>query len=178
MESQPSWSEGCLEDNMTFIMTHLTANIRYYLGPLLMLKAFVKFFVKWSEMKGSWEQSQTQKHDHLMLERSYFQHFWAKKVYIDVWGFISQALIRNAGWHKLKNTKLGGLSGYWQPGQLATVLWMVETEQITSAISWTDKVPLLTQEGCHVLTVKCVMSVIWAFKDFSNGMHHVLIMHD
>lgn len=43
-----------------------------------MLEAFVKFFVKWSEMKGSGSSAKLRKHDLLMLERSYFQHFWAK----------------------------------------------------------------------------------------------------
>lgn len=141
-----------------------------------MLEAFVKFFVKWSETKGSGSSAKLRKHDLLMLERSYFQHFWAKNgllwcMRLYLWDL--KTLLRNIGWHKLKNTnpveELGGLSGYWQPGLTATVLWMVENEQITSAISWTDN----TEEGHHVLTVKHVMSVIWDWnevstKDFSD----------
>lgn len=107
-----------------------------------MLWTLCEILCKVIRVEGVWEQRQTQKHDLLMLERSYFQYFGAKKEKVyDVSGFISQDLRLYSEIQadtNFKKKKSSGLSGYWQPGQFAKVLWMVENEQITSAISWTD----------------------------------------
>lgn len=153
--------QSCLEDNMTFIMTSYCKN-NILSGPTFNVGGLCEILCKVIRDEGVWEQRQTQKTWSLNVGKELFPAFLSKK-----WStLISEAsrlylFTRNIGWHKLKNTnpvkELGGLSGYWQPGLTATVLWMVENEQITSAISWTDN----TQEGHQVLTMKHVMSVIW-----------------
>lgn len=58
-----------------------------------MLWTLCEILCKVIRVEGVWEQRQTQKHDLLMLERSYFQYFGAKKEKVyDVSGFISQDL--------------------------------------------------------------------------------------
>lgn len=58
-----------------------------------MLWTLCEILCKVIRAEGVWEQRQTQKHDLLMLERSYFQYFGARKEKVyDVSGFISQDL--------------------------------------------------------------------------------------
>lgn len=136
MESQSPWSKDCLEDTVTFVTNHLTANARDYPGPFN-VGGLWEILCKVIRDEGVLGAEPTSETWSLHFKEELFPSISEqnKLVYTNVWdtGLLSEILY----WLKPKNTPcLGDLLGYWQPGHSATVLQLVEIDCISCILNW------------------------------------------
>lgn len=111
MESQPPWSKVCLEDNMTFVMNHLTANVRDYLGPFNVggLCEILCKVIRDEGVLGAEPNSETWSLDFREeISSSYEQKLWSTQMYgtMSLW-----PTIRNTVWNKL--TRQSPAKHFW-----------------------------------------------------------------